>query len=154
MVEPAAGRKALLALRQMITDHEQAFLEALHHDSGKPPVEAYASEISLVLDEISFLLRQGRKVLKPSQVRGLGLWFQNQATISREPFGRVLVISPWNYPFQLSLLPVAGALLAGNTCVLKPSELAPATAALLTDLALVIFLLPLALGTAPENRDW
>ncbi len=135
MVEPAAGRKALLALRQMITDHEQAFLEALHHDSGKPPVEAYASEISLVLDEISFLLRQGRKVLKPSQVRGLGLWFQNQATISREPFGRVLVISPWNYPFQLSLLPVAGALLAGNTCVLKPSELAPATAALLTDLA-------------------
>ena len=134
MAETTAGRKALIQLRQMITDHEQDFLAALDQDSGKPAVEAYASEISLVLDEIRFLLHQGHHVLKPRKVRGLGLWLQNQAIVSREPFGRVLVISPWNYPFQLSLLPVAGTLLAGNTCVLKPSELAPATADLLTAL--------------------
>jgi len=134
MADRLAGRKALLQLRQMITDHEQAFLAALQQDSGKPLVEAYAAEISLVLDEIHFLLRQGHQVLKPVKIWGLGLWFQNQAIISREPYGRVLVISPWNYPFQLSLLPVAGALLAGNTCVLKPSELAPATTRLLEKL--------------------
>ncbi|MDD2457699.1 MAG: aldehyde dehydrogenase family protein [Eubacteriales bacterium] len=134
MADISEGRIALLALRQMITDHEQAFISALQLDSGKPPVEAYASEISIVLDEIQFLLRQGHKVLKPRTVNGLGLWFQSKAVVSREPYGRVLVLSPWNYPFQLALLPVAGALLAGNTCVLKPSELAPATANVLADL--------------------
>lgn len=142
MADSSGGKTALLALQRMITDHEQAFMTALQRDSGKPPIEAYASEISLVLDEIRFLLRQGHKVLGPRTVHGLGLWFQSRAVISREPFGRVLVISPWNYPFQLALLPVAGALLAGNTCVLKPSELAPATADLLADLVPRYFPVP------------
>ncbi len=130
------GRSALLLLKRMILDNEAAFLEALGKDLGKSPVEAYASEIAVTLNEIDFLLKNLRRFVRDKRaVYRLG----TNAFVSRRPYGCILIMSPWNYPFQLALLPLAGALAAGNCCFLKPSELAPATSELIARLTAETF---------------
>ncbi|NLW10684.1 MAG: aldehyde dehydrogenase family protein [Clostridiaceae bacterium] len=130
------SRSALLKLKRMIVENEQDFIDALHSDLGKSPVEAYASEIALTLNEIDYLLKNHRRFLKNRRaICRPG----TTAIVSRRPYGSVLIMSPWNYPFQLALLPLAGALAAGNSCFLKPSELAPATSGLISRLVADVF---------------
>lgn len=130
------GRTSLLKLKRIIIENEQDFMDALYSDLGKSPVEAYASEIAITLNEIDYLIKNQRRFLKNRRaVCRPG----TSGFVSRRPYGSVLIMSPWNYPFQLALLPLAGALAAGNSCFLKPSELAPATSSLITKLISSIF---------------
>jgi aldehyde dehydrogenase (NAD+) len=126
-------RQQLEGLRQMLHDRAPEFEQALLTDLGKNPVESEITEIGFVLAEISHALRHLKKWMRPSRVHvPMSLWPARAHTVS-EPLGAVLIISPWNYPLQLSLAPLVGALAAGNAVVLKPSEISPATSAALAE---------------------
>jgi aldehyde dehydrogenase (NAD+) len=132
---PVSWRLAQLdALARMLVEHEAELLEAVADDLGRPAVEGWIGEISLVLGEIGLVSQQ----LAEWCVAGAGADAPVARTGTlrdpREPYGVVLVIGPWNYPQQLVLLPMLGALAAGNTVVVKPSELAPASSAALARL--------------------
>ncbi|WP_160119738.1 aldehyde dehydrogenase family protein [Rhodovarius lipocyclicus] len=129
---PLEGRlEALRRLDAALTGHEDALLQALHDDLGKPEFEAYSSEILPVRQEIRHAIRHLPRWAAPRRVATSWFHWPARAALSMQPRGAVLVLSPWNYPVQLSLSPLVGALAAGNTVLLKPSEFAPATAAAL-----------------------
>ncbi|WP_440710981.1 aldehyde dehydrogenase family protein [Herbiconiux sp. YIM B11900] len=132
---PLAWRLAQLkALQRMLEERSADFEDALFQDLGKNPAETQLTEIGVVLSEIEHTLRHLRGWLRPKRVGvPIGLAPATASTML-EPLGVVLVIAPWNYPLQLLLAPVAGALAAGNAVLLKPSELAPATSALMAEL--------------------
>lgn len=118
----------LRALASEIRKQEPALLEALRQDLGKSDFEAYATEIGFVLEEIAYVSRHLKKWARPKSILPSLVQLPGRAHIRYEPRGVVLILSPWNYPFQLLMVPLVGALAAGNTVVLKPSEFAPATA--------------------------
>jgi aldehyde dehydrogenase (NAD+) len=120
----------LLKLKEVINDNEVEIVEALKSDLGKSEFESYISEIDFVTHEIDLALKNIHKWSKPKKVRSSLTFFPVKSYIYSEPYGKALIISPWNYPFQLLLDPLVGALAAGNTAILKPSEMAPATAAI------------------------
>ena len=121
-------KEVLLKLKEAITDNEEEIVLALKSDLGKSRFESYISEIDFVVHEIDMALKNLDKWAAPKKVRSSLTFFPVRSYIYPEPYGKVLIISPWNYPFQLLLDPLVGALAAGNTAVLKPSELAPETA--------------------------
>lgn len=129
----------LTQLKKLLVENEDSWLMALKQDLNKPPVEAYASELGLVLNEIDFFQKNLNNWLKAKKQRRLLLTGLERVKISRQPYGSVLVLAPWNYPLQLALMPVIGALAARNSVVLKPSEYAPATSRLLTELVPLYF---------------
>lgn len=115
----------------MLNDRAPEFEQALLTDLGKNPVESEITEIGFVLAEIGHALRHLTSWMRPARVRvPMSLWPATARNLS-EPLGAVLIIAPWNYPLQLMLAPMIGALAAGNAVVLKPSEVAPATSAAL-----------------------
>lgn len=121
----------LRRLKSVVKGNEQRILDALRADLGKPEMEAYGSEVGGVYAEINHALRHLQAWMKPKRV-GTPLALQPATSyILPEPYGQVLIISPWNYPFDLAIAPLVGAMAAGNCAVLKPSELAPHTSALL-----------------------
>jgi aldehyde dehydrogenase (NAD+) len=124
----------LRTLRRAITDHEAAILEALKQDLGKPETEAYTSEIAPALHEIDFAMKHLKSWSRPEKVSTPFILFPGSSAIYPEPYGSVLIIAPWNYPFQLAMIPLAGAMAAGNCVALKPSEMAPATSALMAEM--------------------
>ncbi|PWN05797.1 aldehyde dehydrogenase [Rhodohalobacter mucosus] len=124
----------LSRLRTMISTHEKELCDAIATDFGKPYVESYITEIFTVLQEIDFHLKHLKKWIKPESAGTHVTVFPSKSEVHHRPFGTVLVISAWNYPVHLSLMPVIGALSAGNTVVLKPSELAANTSATLKKL--------------------
>jgi len=124
-------KKQLQKIRQAVRQNETAIAEALYGDLKKSPEEAYASETGLLLAEIRVTLNSLRKWMRPQRVGTDLANFPSSATIYRDPLGVVLIIAPWNYPLQLLLIPMIGAIAGGNCVVLKPSEAAPATAALI-----------------------
>lgn len=124
-----ARLERLAALRDAIEAHETELLAALREDLGKPETEAYVSEVAPVLAEIRHATRHLGKWMKPRGARVPFLAWPGRAQVVAEPFGVALVIGPWNYPFQLLFAPLVGALAAGNRALLKPSEIAPRTAA-------------------------
>ncbi len=133
--KPVAWRIGQLrAMRAMLTTHSSAFEAALAADLGKNATESFLVEIGFVIGEIDHTLKHLRRWLRPRRVGVPGAVLPARASIVREPLGVVLVIAPWNYPVQLMLTPVVGALAAGNAVVLKPSELAPATSAAIAEL--------------------
>lgn len=136
--KPLAWRRAqLTALRALFTDNREAIADALHADLRKPRPEAYGAEVDLPVREIDHTLAHLEEWLAPEALAARSLAGLPEGTTAAslyEPLGTVLVIAPWNYPVQLSLVPVAGALASGNTVLLKPSELAPATSALMARL--------------------
>ncbi len=129
---PLGWRLAQLErLDRFLVEQEQACLDALAADLGKPVFEAWTSEVALVRAEI----RQARRELAvwaaPERASVPLVHLPGRAKVEREPLGVVLIVGPWNYPLQLLLGPLVSALAAGNTAVLKPSEHAPASSALL-----------------------
>ncbi|MEV6607949.1 aldehyde dehydrogenase family protein [Kutzneria sp. NPDC051319] len=122
-------REQLAALRAMLTEQEDAFAEALFADLAKNAAEAKRTEIHFVVREIDHTLENLDAWLAPEDAELPERLLPGRGTVVREPLGVVLVIGPWNYPLQLVLAPLVGALAAGNAGVLKPSELAPATTA-------------------------
>ncbi len=135
VTRPQAWRRAQLRqLRTAITRREAALLEALHADLRKPPQEAYTAEIGYVLGEIDHALRHLATWTAPSRRRLPLLAWPGRATVQTEPYGVALILGPWNYPFQLLFSPLVGALAAGNCAVLKPSEFAPRTSAVIAQL--------------------
>lgn len=131
------GRERLRVLQQvrnMLTENEDRWLDALYQDLGKAPVEAYASELAVLLNELEHTRKHLLKWMKPRRDGRLLLTGHERTAVSHYPYGSVLILSPWNYPLQLALMPVIGALAAGNGCFLKPSEYARATTALLSEL--------------------
>jgi len=115
----------LTFLKQAIETHEAAIYDALKVDLNKGRQDAFTTEIGFVYGEINRMEKQLRRLAKPRRVGTPLLHFGSKSEIRFEPYGNVLVIAPWNYPFQLALAPVVGAIAAGNTVVLKPSELTP-----------------------------
>ena len=124
----------LRQLKKAIEQREDQILQALAADLGKPHFESYTSEILMVQKEIDLCVKNLKNWAAPQRVSASLLNFPSQDYIIAEPYGTVLMISPWNYPFQLALIPLIGAIAAGNTVVLKPSESAPHTAQLLSAL--------------------
>lgn len=124
-------KKQLQLLRKAIQKHEKRILAALYADLHKPPVEAFGSEIGLMYVEIKDILTGLKGWMRPEAVTSPLAQYPSQSRIYRMPLGLTLIIAPWNYPFQLLMAPLAGAIAGGNCAVLKPSELAPHTAAVI-----------------------
>ena len=129
---PAEFRRAQLRrLLDALVTHESELLAALHSDLRKSPVDGYASEIGFVTSEIRHALRHLGSWMKPERRRAPLLAWPASGSIHPQPYGVALIIGPWNYPLQLLLAPLVGAIAAGNCAVLKPSECAPHTTAVL-----------------------
>ncbi|ASS73027.1 aldehyde dehydrogenase [Bacillus atrophaeus] len=130
---------ALRNIKQAIKTYEADVLSALYQDLHKSEHEAYTTEIGIVLKEISFVMKRLRKWAKPRKVKTPLTHIGSQSVMIPEPYGTVLVIAPWNYPFQLALSPLIGAIAAGNTVIVKPSEYTPAVSAVLSSIIRDVF---------------
>lgn len=130
-----AFRKARLSeLKMAIKEMEGEILEALKKDLNKSSFEAYATEIGIVLEEINFMMKHMERLLKVKTVRTPITQFPSVSKIYKEPYGLVLIIAPWNYPFQLAIAPLIGAIACGNCSIIKPSNYSPATSAVIKKL--------------------
>ncbi|WP_205666404.1 aldehyde dehydrogenase family protein [Anaerosphaera multitolerans] len=114
--------KALDSLQKSILKFESSIYKALEKDLNKSAAETYLTEIGIALNEISFHKRHLKKWMKIKKVKSSLAQFPGKNYIYSEPYGLVLIIAPWNYPFHLCLLPLIGAISSGNTVVIKPSE--------------------------------
>lgn len=138
--KPLAFRiERLKKLKQQLSEREAEILEALHSDLGKSDFEGYTSEILMVHKELDLFIKNLKYWAAPKRVAGSLLNFPSQDYILSESYGSVLMISPWNYPFQLSMIPLIGAVATGNTVVLKPSEFAPNSSKMLIELLEAVF---------------
>ena len=127
-------RKQIQGLLDMLANHEGEFIAALKADLGRPVVEAFAADIGISRPHLKHLLANLDRWAKPEKVSPGFRSLPATAEIIKEPLGVALVISPWNYPIQLLVEPLAAALAAGNCVVAKPSELSPACTAVLARL--------------------
>ncbi len=126
-----AKRKATLKrLLDAVQAHERDIVAALQADLQKPEVETLVSEILTVTEDIRHTLANLKRYMRPKRAMPSLMMAGTQAWVHREPMGVVLIISPWNYPFNLCMIPLVSALAAGNRVIVKPSELAPHTSAL------------------------
>lgn len=132
---PVARRiDALKRLRRALLEREEDIARALEQDLGKAPEESYMCETGLVISEISFLLRHIRAYAREKTVRTPLAQFASRSYRKPSPYGVTLIMSPWNYPILLTLEPLADAIAAGNTAIIKPSAYSPAVSALLQKL--------------------
>ena len=132
---PVSFRKAMLQkLRDEVDRHEGALAEALAADLGKSGYEGFMCEIGLVRSELSYMLRHTARLARERTVRTPLAQFAARSFQKPSPYGSTLIMSPWNYPVLLTLDPLADAIAAGNTAVVKPSAYAPAVSALLAEL--------------------
>jgi aldehyde dehydrogenase (NAD+) len=121
-------KEILTRLLNTIITHEDEIISALQDDFNKPAFEAVVTETSYVISDLKYTIKNISRWAKPKRVFPFVLNIPSSDYIYKEPYGKVLVIAPWNYPFQLALCPVISAVAAGNQVVLKPSELTPRTA--------------------------
>lgn len=129
----------LTKLQKAIQQYQPQLLEALAQDLGRHPFESYTAEIGFVLTNIRHAKRQLKNWMTPTKVKTPLMLFPYQSQIRPEPLGSVLIIGPFNYPFQLLIEPLIGAIAAGNCAVIKPSEIAPFTAAVITEMLVTTF---------------
>ena len=125
-------KESLKKLLHVITKHEDAIIKALYDDFKKPAFEAVLTETNYVISDLKETIKNIDSWAKPKRVSASFLNFPSSDFIYSEPYGNVLILSPWNYPFQLAMCPLVAAVAAGNTVTLKPSELTPNTAAILS----------------------
>lgn len=127
----AFRKQQLLLLKNILMEFEEEIYKALYTDLGKCAEEAYATESGLILAEINYTLMHLHNWMKPARATPNFINFPSSGKTYADPLGVVLIIAPWNYPLQLSLIPLVGAIAGGNCIVLKPSEYAPATSSIL-----------------------
>lgn len=118
---------ALRKLKNCIKAHEQDIMNALRTDLGKGSQESYMCEVGLTLSEISYMLSHTRRFMREKTVATPIAQFASRSYVKPSPYGTVLIMSPWNYPFLLTMEPLVDALAAGNTAIIKPSAYSPAT---------------------------
>jgi len=127
----AFRREQLRRLRSAIYAHENELHHALFQDLGKSAEESWVTETGFLVSEMSHSLKHLKSWMRRQKVSTNLLNFPGKSYIYKEPLGVILIVAPWNYPLQLLLAPAVGAMAAGNVVVLKPSELAPATSAII-----------------------
>lgn len=148
--------QALHRLRDAIIKNEAKICEALNADLHKSYFEAFETEVGLVIDEITYQIKHLRRFMKPRHKRTPLAQFPSKSFVMKEPYGVVLIMSPWNYPFQLTMEPLAGAIAAGNTVILKPSDYSRNTSQVMADLLSSIFppeYIAVMLGGREANQD-
>ena len=118
-------------LRSLIVIHEQEIAAAIWKDFHKPEFEVIGTETRFVIKEINYTIRRLRRWIRPVKVRTPVVHFLSHSYISPQPYGQVLVLSPWNFPFQLAFMPLVGAIAAGNCVILKVSGQAPEIASVM-----------------------
>ena len=121
----------LKRLKQLVLDNEQALYKALHADLKKTDEDAWATEVGFFLSELNYTIEHLKGWMQPKSVPTNLVNMPSSSFTIQEPLGVVCIIAPWNYPFQLLFTPLIGAIAGGNCAVLKPSEFAPATAAVM-----------------------
>ncbi|WP_413291154.1 aldehyde dehydrogenase family protein [Bdellovibrio sp. HCB337] len=131
--------EGLKKLSLWIESHQDQICQAMSEDFGKPEMEVLMTEIYPVLQEIHYAMKNLKKWARPQKVSPPLLLVGTKNAIYYEPKGVVLIIAPWNYPFNLAMIPVVAALAAGNCVILKPSELTPKTSQLMEDMLSSIF---------------
>lgn len=145
----------LKKLKDLVKTHQSEIIEVLQRDIGKSPMETFITEISLVEDEILGAIKNLKKWMRRLKVSTPALLRPARSEIYREPYGCILIITPWNYPFLLLVLPLIGAMSAGNCAIVKPSEIATHTQNLMVKLINQYF--PshyiYALKAAPEQTE-
>ena len=129
----------LKKLKIVINDKEKDICDAIYKDLKKSVFESFTSEVLMVLKEIDCFIRNIDDWSSPKKVSGSLINFPSQDYLLYEPYGSVLMISPWNYPFQLAMVPLIGAIASGNTVILKPSESAPNTSKILIEILESVF---------------
>jgi len=135
----AFRKKQLEVLKQAVQDHEEEIYTALYTDLKKSKEECWVTENGFFMAEMSAMLDGLKSWMEPESVSTNMLNLPSSSRIEKEPMGVVLIIGPWNYPFQLLFAPLIGAIAAGNAVVLKPSEFAPATAELMQKIIESVF---------------
>ena len=148
--------EALRTLQRVIRENEEKIDAALKADLNKAPSETYMTETGLALDELRCQIRHIRSWSRERTVATPLAQFPSRSFVSPEPYGVALVMAPWNYPFQLSMEPLIGAVAAGNCVVLKPSAYAPATSQVLADIVAACFRpdhVTVVQGGRQENQD-
>jgi len=124
----------LIKLRQVVIEKHKDIESSLYKDLKKSEFEAFATEVTAMIDEINAAVGHLETWTKPVNVDTPPLFGQAESKIYYEPYGTVLILNTWNYPFVLCFKPLVGALAAGNCCVVKPSEVAPTTSKVLADI--------------------
>jgi aldehyde dehydrogenase (NAD+) len=132
--EVSYRKESLKKLLNSIQKNEAAIIEALYLDFKKPAFEAVLTETQYVISDLKATIKNIHSWSKPKKVLPSILNFPSRDYIYSEPYGKVLIISPWNYPFQLALCPLIAAVSAGNSVVLKPSELTPNTSKIIAEI--------------------
>ena len=132
-------KQSLIKLLDTVIRNEEAILQALHNDFKKSAFEAILTETSYVTSELKNTIKSIASLAKPKRVFPSLANFPSRDYIYSEPYGKVLVIAPWNYPYQLALCPLIAAVAAGNQVVVKPSELTPQTAAIIAKIVAETF---------------
>lgn len=127
-------KETLLKLKNLLKTNEQRLYEAIYKDFRKGKFDTFLTELNLVYNEIDFFLKNLDKLSKPKKVKTALSLQPGKSHIYYDPLGVTLVIGAWNYPYQLTLSPMVSAIAAGNTCILKPSELPENTMHLLAEL--------------------
>lgn len=129
----------LKKFRECLMDNEKNIYEALHKDLRKPEIEAFGSEFFGIYHEAEYAIKNLKKWMRPKRVSSPLLLFPGKAEIFPEPYGNLLIIGPWNYPFELALTPMVGAIAAGNNGIIKTSEFASASADLMEEMLSSVF---------------
>ncbi|NLB34369.1 MAG: aldehyde dehydrogenase family protein, partial [Elusimicrobia bacterium] len=124
--------KALRKLKNLILENQEDIIKAVSSDLGRSETEVYTGEIFFVLKEIDLFIKNLKKWSRPKKVKTPILLQPAKSRLLSQPLGTVLIIAPWNYPFQLLIMPLIGAIAAGNCATLKPSEISEETSALVS----------------------
>ncbi|MCR9228617.1 MAG: aldehyde dehydrogenase [Flavobacteriaceae bacterium] len=132
-------KQYLKKLQQEVMDQEDAICDALYADFKKPKFESLATETQLALAELKYAIKNIGSWSEPERVFGSWANFPSKEWIQPEPYGKVLIISPWNYPFMLAISPLIGAVAAGNTAILKPSEFSVHTSKIISQIIRKVF---------------
>ena len=115
-------KSMLLKLKSTLKDNEERILEALREDLGKSGFEGYATELGIAYEEINYLVKHLKHLMKKTHTATPITQAVSSSYIIHEPRGNTLIMSPWNYPVQLTIVPLAGAIAGGNTAIVKPSR--------------------------------
>jgi aldehyde dehydrogenase (NAD+) len=132
-------KDTLIKLLSSIQENEDRIVQALYNDFKKPAFEAILTETNYVITDLKYSIKNIKCWSKPKKVLPSLLNFPSTDFIYSEPYGKVLIIAPWNYPFQLAICPLIAAISAGNSVVLKPSELTPHTSSIIAEIISNVF---------------